>query len=154
MQTFIGTMVNSAQYLYGIITASLFTITDICVWPEGDHSLVLWSDTSGSTRENEVVGIYDPYITLSIFGNSHTYQACPPQRYTDLSSCRHSGSQVFNSGESMLGIVTYPKYRKGHILKCLMSTLSSFSARLRSFRGRPRPRGAGAFDLGLVTGVG
>lgn len=49
----------------------------------------------------------------------------------------------------------YPKYLNGHILKCLISSFSSFSASTRSFRGRPLPLGAGALDLGLgaTTGV-
>lgn len=49
---------------------------------------------------------------------------------------------------------THPKYRNGHILKCLISTLSSLSAKLRSLRGLPRARGAGAFDFGLLVATG
>lgn len=150
----IGEVINDAEYLYRVVAASLFTVEDVSGRGDdraqrGDDDLVLRADPGGGTGENEVVGIYDPYTTLTIKGNSHTYRGYPPQRCTDLVV-----AGMFEIGESHNRKETHPKYRKGHILKYLMSTFSSFSARLRSFRGRPRPRGAGAFDLGFVTGVG
>jgi hypothetical protein len=65
--------------------------------------------------------------------------------YNDQSSRYRSESLVKN---------TNPKYRNGHILKWRTGTFSSFSASVRSFRGRPRPRAGGAWDFGFVEGEG
>lgn len=48
----------------------------------------------------------------------------------------------------------YPKYLKGHILKCLTGKFSSRSACALSLRGRPRPLAGGAFVLRATDGVG
>ena len=71
------------------------------------------------------------------------YAICDHQHHVSTMSPRESSCRD-----------TDPKYRNGHILKWRTGTLSSFSASVRSLRGRPRPRAGGAWDFGFAAGEG
>src|SRR6266542_561348 len=59
-------------------------------------------------------------------------------------------ARLYESTSKNKTFSNYPKYRNGHILKCLTGRFSSISASVLSFLGRPRPRAAGALDLILL----
>jgi hypothetical protein len=120
------------------------------LWNGWHCCLIFWADAGCSAGEYEIFRIY---FCMSPHWCNHYKRNLNSPSVSSATVCclRRVGLRI--RGDGILR-KPYPKYRKGHILKCFTGRFSSFSAKDLSFRGRPRPLAAGALDRVCFTPTG
>lgn len=108
----------------------------------------------GKIRSSGSVSKISKCSARDVLLRANTHRAYLPQTCTACAPSPSVPCPLSRRDAVRRRTTTYPKYRKGHILKCLISTFSSFSASTRSFLGRPRPRAAGALVFTTFGGTG